>query len=62
MKLYYVTYENDIKLNLDGRSGCYSSAENAWAAINLAEKSGYFEESIEDMMKDGVLMVKEIEG
>jgi len=62
MKLYYVQYENDIGLNLNGRIGCYSSKEKMDEVLEYVKNSGYFEGSIEDEINEGLLIIKEIEG
>lgn len=63
MILYYVVCEYDVGLNLDGRSGCYSSQDKVDEVLDLIDWSEMTEENdYQELIDEDLLFIEIING
>lgn len=62
MKLYAVWCEWNIGLNMEGHNGCYSSKENLDEALKDIDLSDTGYNSIEEAIRDGLIVINIIDG
>lgn len=62
MKLYAVTCEYDVGLNHEGNTGCYSSEENLYEALEAVDWSTADFNNYQEVIDEGLLFIDVIDG